>query len=129
LKNKVHIKINSCLTIKNEILSKWNVLLFLKHVKCFKLKDFISNLKYTRSWSGIRTAIDGCLSAEWVTFNSDNNSIYFLFIYVQFRQFNIQLNQHQYTKNTIHVYIQNWIQKQWNITQPTNQGGQFKTST
>jgi hypothetical protein len=45
LKNKVHIKINFCLAIKNEILRKLNVFLFLKHVKCFKLKDFISNLK------------------------------------------------------------------------------------
>lgn len=42
LKNKLHIRINSCLTIKNEILRKLNVFLFLKHVKCFKLKDFIS---------------------------------------------------------------------------------------
>ena len=59
LKNKLRIRINSCLTIKNEILRKLNVFLFLKHVKSFKLKDSISNLKYTRSCSGIRTATDG----------------------------------------------------------------------
>jgi len=71
LKNKLHLEKVFVWPLQNEILRNLNVFLSLKRVKCFKLKGFISNLKYTRSWSGIRTATDGGIGLMFIRWMSD----------------------------------------------------------